>query len=441
MELSGYQIIEPIGRDDNSESYLAKQSDTGKRVVIKCWSKDGIESTETDATIRSFIREGEYASQISHPNIANICAVGETNDLIYCVTDYICGDSLESRASDMCLLDKIYVVKQLAGALDYLAEKSIITQSVLPSNILLTTDQSRPCLTRVWQYPNTFAVANEQEENEAENCSLHHYLSPEQLGHETVDIRSSLYNLGMVFYYLLAGKSKSIALAKAIGENKNAVENMVQLPSTLELFQGVVDKAVAIDPQQRFQSGKEFISSLELIRDEEIILADSAGQPREAVHGKAPSDRNEVSMGNNVIALPVVNRKRVSVKDESHELNPPAEQLETLVERNQMDQNTDNEESLQEQVEMETIGGALEDTLDEPVKIANAVEVLSEKDEDAASEVRPVFLSWSLSLAVAGLAFVLWLNSDAQRIDNLLNEISHHIQIGVELIKKVFYFL
>ncbi len=346
MELSGYQIIEPIGRDDHSESYLAKQSDSGKRVVIKCWHKASLESEDLNETIRVFLSDGEYASQISHPNIANICAVGETNDTIYCINDYICGDALEARAAQMCLLDKIYVIKEIAGALDYLASKNIHVQTVCPSSILLTTDQSRPCLIDIWQYQKVFN--REESVSVEDDKTILSYMSPEQIAAGVMDIRSNLYNLGMILYYLLAGKSQSMALAKAIGENKNIGESVAQLPSHLSLFQDIIDTAVAADPENRFQSGKDFIRELEQISDEEIILLDGDTQSNGklekealAVPGISNARGNNGRQGSNVIALPVVNRNKNPAVEADCAIVQSSADVETEVHSGVLDQTSD----------------------------------------------------------------------------------------------------
>lgn len=318
MDIPGYKIIDSIESSDIGEVYLATQLRSGKPVVIKYLQKSLLDHTALNHSLTRFLKEGETAEQISHSNIVKVHKVGHNAEALYTIVDYVSGDSLEKRAADMCLLDKIYVVKQLAGALDYLARHKLGHYNIKPANIILSSDSSLSLLTDFGftrgMYPESEFLAQGKLQQTAD------YASPELLRREEVDARSDLYSLGAVFCFLLTGKAPFKYGFEAVGSEQMEV-SFVELPGELSIFQEFVDYALAKVPDERFQSGLEMIDELNKINDEKVIAIEGHQVDFGETKKKAP--KQSPNPGGNVISLShAVKKKQMSFE---HLLAPKQE--------------------------------------------------------------------------------------------------------------------
>ncbi|MCF7982105.1 MAG: protein kinase [Pseudomonadales bacterium] len=268
MNIPGYKIIQPIDSSESGTVYLGTELESGHPVVVKYLPKSLLDHAALNRDVDRFIREGEVAKQISHPNIVQLREVGQNLEALYTVVDYVPGENLAQRAVSLCLLDKIYVVKQLAEALDYLAAHRAGHFNLKPSNIILSSETSRAMMTDFGFMRGMYQESEQLLKNKLLETA--DYTSPEQHRKETLDLRADLYSLGAVFCFLLTGKAPFKYGVEAVGA-KQAGTSFVELPNELSIFQEFVDYALAKMPDDRFQSGKEMVEELEKIDDEIII--------------------------------------------------------------------------------------------------------------------------------------------------------------------------
>ncbi len=291
MEIPGYQNIEPFREDEEGDNYLATQKSSGRRVVVKFLSKNLLPDP---TSLGSYIEEGQTVSAISHPNIARVHEVGGDGDNVYVVREYVPGTSLGAKYKEMCLLDKIYVIKQIAKTLDYLHSRGCGHFNLKLSNIIISEHDSRVILVGYELPPNQ----NRASQNLSTRSAT--YLSPEQIQGKPLDIRSDLYSLGVIFYTLLAGVAPYKAPTPEETACKHLNETIPRLKKSLSMFQNIVDTALAKPPEERFQSGAELTLVLDMLDDEEIIKAgiSNDGHLKQA-QGSVENDKKD-----NVVILP-----------------------------------------------------------------------------------------------------------------------------------------
>lgn len=294
MDIPGYKIIQPIKNTGVGDLYLATQMQTGKLAVVKCLPKSGLDQAALNQNLSRFLKEGEAAKRVLHPNIARTHLVGHNHEQLFSVSDYVSGDSLAKRAERLCLLDKIYIVKQLANALDYLQQQRIGHYNIKPANIILADSSSGAVLTDFGfargLYPSSELMVQEKLLETAD------YASPEALRREPLDACSDLYSLGAIFCFLLTGKAPAKCGTGAVGTH-HLEAAFVDLPEPLSVFQTFVDYALAKMPDERFQSGQEMIEELDKIDDETIISLEGyqLSKPRKTP-AKSEKPANVVSL-------------------------------------------------------------------------------------------------------------------------------------------------
>jgi serine/threonine-protein kinase PpkA len=258
INIPGYRIIRKINSGGMSTVYLAIQISVGRIVALKVMSP-GL--TSDPAFNERFQREATIVGQLSHPNIVSIYDIGREEDLNYIAMDYLPGGSLHDKMiNGLTGAEVIRVTKDIANALDHAHEKGYIHRDIKPENILFRSDNSAVL--------SDFGVAKvmigvSRMTHVGTVVGTPQYMSPEQARGQTVDARSDLYSLGVVFYEMLTGSlpfpgddAVTIAL-------KHISAPIPRLPLQYHAYQKILDKFLAKDSSQRFQRGREISEAFE----------------------------------------------------------------------------------------------------------------------------------------------------------------------------------
>ncbi|MFP4162472.1 MAG: serine/threonine protein kinase [Chitinispirillaceae bacterium] len=228
-------------------------------------------SNNKDARER-FFTEAKILADIHHPNIVEIHNIGYMNSqLPYLELEFIDGVSIKqaihqhSRLPLAVALSTAYFVCQAlhyAHVKDYTLYRKIyrglIHRDIKPDNIVLSKDGIIKLM--------DFGIARPSE------VSLHTvgskimgtlvYLSPEQLNGQPLDHRSDIFSLGTVLYEMITGKRafpqktlSELVQKKTAGHFRPLSSHNIELP---DLLVGLVEKAMALSPQDRYNSAAEF---------------------------------------------------------------------------------------------------------------------------------------------------------------------------------------
>lgn len=254
MKVQGYEILNLLGSGGMGVVHLAVQSASNREVALKLLSPDSAHDSEYSAV---FENEGKIASKLNHPHIIHIYDRGFSKEgLPYIAMEYLPAGDLKTLIMDpsnrhMALL----AVKQIAWALLYTHSTGVVHGDVKPQNILFA-HPGRAVL-------SDFGVVFEAEPGTdipAHVLGSPSYISPEQVLGNSPDHRSDIYSLGAVLFEVLAGHPPfqgDTALATA--RQRLDQEFAPELPAQYLSFQFLIDRMMAVSPNERMNSLQDFI--------------------------------------------------------------------------------------------------------------------------------------------------------------------------------------
>jgi eukaryotic-like serine/threonine-protein kinase len=266
-----YRIVRKLGSGGMANVYLAEDEDLGRRVAIKILND---RYANDDLFIERFRREAKSAAGLSHPNIVSIYDRGEAEGTYYIAMEVIEGRSLKELILTRGALPvdtAIGYAKQLLEALRFAHRHGIIHRDIKPHNVLVSADQhvkaNEPRLK-----VTDFGIARHGASQMTEAGSIMgtaQYLSPEQARGAPVTAASDLYSAGVVLYEMLTGKvpftgDSAIEIAmKHVNELPRPPSNLrSEIPPELDQ---IVLRALAKEPEDRYQTADEFIEDLERV--------------------------------------------------------------------------------------------------------------------------------------------------------------------------------
>ncbi|MCC8994053.1 MAG: protein kinase [Candidatus Contendobacter sp.] len=260
MQIPGYQIERELGQGGMAIVYLALQESLHRHVALKVIKP--ILTTDEEFAQR-FMREGRIIAQLSDPHIVTVYDIASYDQTYYLSMEYLPGDTLQQRIRDgLPLSEALIVAKAIAGALHYAHRRGIIHRDIKPQNILFR-ENGAPVLT-------DFGIAKTLGSSTIMtrtglSIGTPRYMSPEQIRGQDVDARADIYSFGVLFYEMLTGNvpytaNDSFALAMM-----HITAPTPELPPGLGRYQPLLDRLLDKDPDQRFQTGQEFIAALEFL--------------------------------------------------------------------------------------------------------------------------------------------------------------------------------
>ncbi len=272
--------------------YKARDTRLGRMVALKFLPR---RYSSDHAALERFEREARAASALDHSNICTVYDIGEHEGQPFIAMQYLEGGTLKEKlASGPLSADEvIHFGIQLADALDVAHSHGIIHRDIKPANIFLTNRGETKILdfgvAKVIQHDSR-AEPQETVENtlltqEGTRVGTVAYMSPEQALGDEVDQRTDLFSLGVVLYEMAAGRPpfKASSPAAIIGQivtysPPSVASSFPALPAELDR---IIAKAMAKEPNARYQSANEIRRALQRLRDVsspeiQAVLADTS---------------------------------------------------------------------------------------------------------------------------------------------------------------------
>jgi HEAT repeat protein/predicted Ser/Thr protein kinase len=267
------EILECLGRGGMGVVYKARQPLLNRLVALKILARD---PQKAAAFAERFTREAQALARLNHPSIVTVHDFGETGGLYYLVMEFVDGVNLRQllQGSQLKPQEALAIVPKICEALQYAHDQGIVHRDIKPENILV--DKQGRVKIADFGLAKLLGLAPQQERLTQANqvMGTPYYMAPEQTEHpQEVDHRADIYSLGVVFYEMLTGELPLGRFA--------APSEKVQVDVRLD---EVVLKALAREPQRRYQQANEVKSDVETI-------ATTPGEPA-APPVLVPSGRN-----------------------------------------------------------------------------------------------------------------------------------------------------
>lgn len=252
-----YRIIEILGQGGMGSVYRAMDENLGVEVALK------ENLFTTDEYSRQFRLEAVILANLRHPNLPRVTdhfVIGEQGQ--YLVMDYIEGEDLRQRMERIGYIpeeDAIQIGAAVCDALGYLHSRKppIIHRDVKPGNVKITPDGHIFLV----DFGLAKVVHGSQATTTGARAMTPGYSPPEQYGTARTDARTDIYSLGATLYAALCGVIPEDGLARAM-DNAQLTPLRKRNAKVSRRLAAVIEKAMAVYPEERFQTAEEFKKAL-----------------------------------------------------------------------------------------------------------------------------------------------------------------------------------
>jgi serine/threonine-protein kinase len=261
-----YAIEREISRSAMAAVFLASDVRHDRPVAIKVLDREFAGETG----VERFRREIQVVARFQHPHILPLFESGEAAGALFYVMPYVEGETLRGRISREGVLavdEAVRIASEICDALSYAHAQGIVHRDIKPENILLNGPHALVLdfgIARLLQRTGTGSVTAS-----GIVVGTPAYMSPEQASGEfELDGRSDIYSLACVLYEMLSGspphhsRSPQMMLAARLQTPARPLRELNRpIPPVLD---AAVQRALALDPRDRYTSANEFAAALQL---------------------------------------------------------------------------------------------------------------------------------------------------------------------------------
>lgn len=277
MTLDGYLIVREIHASNRTQIYVAQDTETGSRVIIKTPS---VNFEDDPAYIDQFIHEEWIGKRINNPHVLKIENPDRRRRFLYYVTEYIDGETLEAWMHDNPRPSYIGVrdiAEQISSGLRAFHRLEMVHRDLKPANIVFDNTGRLVII----DFGSTKIAGIDESDVPFERNSMlgtMNYAAPEFLEGYTGSNRSDIYALGVMCYEMLTGNlpyGGPLSPSKLKRAQYKSIKHYNQeVPVWVD---AAIQKAVKLDPEKRYTHLSEFIHDLgtanpEFMTNEQIPL-------------------------------------------------------------------------------------------------------------------------------------------------------------------------
>ncbi|MFY9741899.1 MAG: PEGA domain-containing protein [Candidatus Sulfotelmatobacter sp.] len=271
-----FEIISELCKSATGTVYKANDSQRSQTVALKViqLSAFGARAAELE---QSLVDEAEKTKGLNHPNLAPVFGAEKIDGQVCGAMEYIQGNSIATmlaRKEGFSIWDLLDIGRQVCNGLDHAQSHNVVHYSLEPAKIMCGWDGT----VRILGYG--LSSVGKFSDQMPELPVILHYMSPEQISGQEADARSNLFSLGAMFYEMVTD-SRAFNGADVESLRQSILECALPAPLLVNpkvhpVLSELIMKALAKDPAQRYQSGREMLDDLERCKESKPKAAKAA---------------------------------------------------------------------------------------------------------------------------------------------------------------------
>ncbi len=257
-----YEILGVLGQGGMGAVYKARDRELDRLIALKVIRP---ELATDPAILARFKQELILSRNITHKNVVRIFDLGEAEGIRFISMEYVDGDDLRSilrRDGKFAPKDAISVVEQVCRALDCAHSEGVIHRDLKPQNIM--RDKNGRIV--VMDFGLARSLGDSGMTQTGAIVGTLEYMSPEQALGTTLDQRSDIFSVGLIFFELLTGKTPyqaDTAIASLMKRTREEAQSASDLdPSVPKSLSAIVSRCLERDPGNRYHSAVELLQQL-----------------------------------------------------------------------------------------------------------------------------------------------------------------------------------
>ncbi|MEN6373307.1 MAG: protein kinase [Smithella sp.] len=265
-QLGNYKAVSFIGAGAMGGVFKGWDIILERNVALKIIS---YKLSSIDSFREMFVKEARLVSQLSHPNIAQIYYIDQSDDVFYFAMELISGGTLKDMIKGGSTLNSAKGLEYLVTicrTLDFVSGKNIIHRDIKPENIMIGDDGTL----KVVDFGVAVVNDGKNKKGKSENLvGSPYYVSPDCIKGLPLDSRSDIYSLGATFYHFFAGvppfegENVEDVLLKHL--NEDLVPLKMKNSAVSNWLSDIIAKMMAKNPDDRYQHYKDIIADLDLL--------------------------------------------------------------------------------------------------------------------------------------------------------------------------------
>jgi serine/threonine protein kinase len=209
-----FRIVGVVAAGGMGKIYRAEQLPLGRPVAIKVLHARYTRSEQDPAFQKRFFLEASILSKLQHPNIVTVFDYGRIEEAeeeaYFMAMEYLPGETLHRRLKahgPLSTGDALALARQIARGLREAHRHGVVHRDLKPSNVMLVPEDDGAENLKILDFGLVKVLADDSEELTKEGSFLGspRYMSPEQIAHGRVDLRTDVYSLGVILYQCLTG--------------------------------------------------------------------------------------------------------------------------------------------------------------------------------------------------------------------------------------------
>ncbi len=268
VRIANYEILEKIGQGGMGAVFKARQISLDRVVALKIL----IPKLAADKSFTErFIREAQAVAKLSHPNIIVGIDVGQHGKYFYFAMEYVEGQTALEMLREQGPLkdqDALKIAQQIGRALDHAHKNGLVHRDIKPDNIMVTLKGDA----KLCDLGLAKRVDMGDNLQPGQAVGTPHYIAPEQArGRDDVDIRADIYALGASLYHMTTGhtmfqgETAAAIMAQHLANEAPSARKI--RPELGEQFCRLIERMLAKNPEDRFQTPQELLEDLDRLID------------------------------------------------------------------------------------------------------------------------------------------------------------------------------